>query len=107
MDLRIIDEFYGRIFAKHHGLCDRHRIIFGCHLVALTCAVGDANVQTLTIRCSDLRRWVETDTKPALPLAAQILLETAQRLLGEDQPVAKEAVAAERGSNEAYSIHSD
>ncbi|WP_271620859.1 hypothetical protein [Bradyrhizobium sp. CCBAU 51745] len=51
---------------------------------------------------------MDTDTKPALPLAAQIFLEAAHGLLGEDQPVAaKEAVAADRGSNEAYSIHPD
>jgi len=81
---------------KHHLQSKRRWIILSFHLVAPACAVGDASVQSPTIRCGDLRRRVETDTKPPLPLAAQIFLETARGLLGRDQPVAaKEAVAAE------------
>lgn len=81
---------------KHHLQCKRRWIILSFHLLVPACAVGDASVQTPTIRCVDLRRPVETDTKPPLPLDAQIFLETARGLLGNDVPVAaKEAAAAE------------
>ena len=40
---------------------------------------------------------METDAKPPLPLAGQVFLKTARRLLGKDQAAAKEAVAAEPG----------
>lgn len=52
--------------------------------------------QSPTIGCGDLRRGVETDKTPPLPLTAQLSLRTARGLLGKYQPVAgKEAAQAE------------
>lgn len=73
---------------KHHPQSKRRWIILSFHVVAPTCAHGDASVHSPTIRCDDLRCRVETDTKPPLPQDAQIFLETARGLLGRDQSVA-------------------
>lgn len=92
MELCIIDELYGRIFAKARSRTREawHDPWVPPHGPA--CAVGDASVKVLQY----LRRGVETDKTPPLPLTAQLSLRTARGLLGKYQPVAgKEAAQAE------------
>lgn len=92
----LLTSFTAAYSPKHHLQCERRWIILGFHLVTFACAIGDASVQSHTIRCPDLRRRVKTHTKSPLPLAARIFLEAARGLLGKVDPVAaKEAVAAE------------
>lgn len=55
MNLCIIDEFYGRMFAKAPSPIQEAMEHPQLPSRSSACAVGDASVQSPTIRCGDLR----------------------------------------------------